>query len=55
MNLGVGHAILAAYHDEKIFILDNQIKVVADSRRIRHYKPVFSINEQFWWRHRKPA
>jgi len=55
MNLKVGHAILAAYYDKKIFILDNQIKVVADSRRIHHYRPVFSINEHHWWRHRRRA
>jgi predicted transglutaminase-like cysteine proteinase len=52
MNLQVGHAILAVYAEDKIFILDNQIKMVADSRRIHHYKPVYSINEKFWWRHR---
>lgn len=52
MNLKVGHAILAVYAEDKIFILDNQIKVVVDSRRIHHYKPVFSINEKYWWRHR---
>ena len=55
MNLRVGHAILAAYYDSKIFILDNQIKVVVDSRRIHHYQPVFSINEHHWWRHRRRA
>ena len=52
MNLRVGHAILAVYYEKKIFILDNQIKVVVDSRRIHHYKPVFSINEHHWWLHR---
>jgi predicted transglutaminase-like cysteine proteinase len=52
MNLKVGHAILAVYAEEKIFILDNQIKIVVDSRRIHHYKPVYSINEKYWWRHR---
>jgi predicted transglutaminase-like cysteine proteinase len=52
MNLRVGHAILAVYVEDKIFILDNQIKVVVDSRRIHHYKPVYSINEKYWWRHR---
>ncbi len=52
MNLKVGHAILAYYTGKKILILDNQIKIVADSRKIRHYKPVYSINEKYWWRHR---
>ena len=52
LNLNIGHAVLAVYHDDRILILDNQIKVVADSRRISHYKPVYSINEEYWWRHR---
>lgn len=52
LNLNIGHAVLAVYHADRILILDNQIKVVADSRRITHYKPVYSINERFWWRHR---
>ena len=52
MNLKVGHAILAVYFQNRIVILDNQIKVVADSRKIRHYNPVYSINEHNWWRHR---
>ncbi|MBT3989573.1 MAG: hypothetical protein HOE97_03530 [Rhodospirillaceae bacterium] len=52
LNLKVGHAILAVYFDKRILILDNQIKIVADSRKIRHYQPVYSINEKFWYRHR---
>jgi predicted transglutaminase-like cysteine proteinase len=52
LNLKVGHAILAVYFKNRIVILDNQIKIVADSRKIRHYRPVYSINERNWWRHR---
>jgi len=52
LNLKVGHAILAVYLDDHVAILDNQIKIVVDSRRIRHYEPVYSINENAWWRHR---
>ncbi len=52
LNLKVGHAILAVYIDKRILILDNQIKIVADSRKIRHYQPVYSINEKFWYRHK---
>ena len=55
LNLKIGHAILAVYIDNRILILDNQIKIVADSRKIRHYKPIYSINEQAWWRHRAPV
>jgi len=52
LNLKVGHAILAVYYKKRILVLDNQIKIVADSRKIRHYQPVYSINEKYWWRHR---
>jgi predicted transglutaminase-like cysteine proteinase len=52
LNLKVGHAILAVYFPDNIMILDNQIKIVVDSRKIRHYEPVYSINEKAWWRHR---
>ena len=52
LNLKIGHAVLAVYLDGKSFILDNQIKQVVESETIRHYAPVFSINETYWWRHK---
>ena len=55
LNLKVGHAILAVYLEDSVVILDNQIKIVVDSRKIRHYEPVYSINEKAWWRHRAAA
>lgn len=57
LNLRVGHAVLIVFHkhpttgEDVAWVLDNQIQDVADSRRIRHYQPVFSINKNFWWRH----
>ncbi|MCW9033876.1 MAG: transglutaminase-like cysteine peptidase [Rhodospirillales bacterium] len=53
LNLRVGHAILAVYIDGKAYILDNQIKKVAKANIIKHYVPVFSINQKYWWRHKK--
>jgi len=55
LNLGVAHAVLAVYADDGIMILDNQISRVVEDKRIRHYQPVFSINEQAWWLHTKTA
>jgi predicted transglutaminase-like cysteine proteinase len=52
MNLRVGHAILAVFLDGKVYILDNQVKIVVEAKKIRHYQPVFSISETHWWRHR---
>lgn len=52
LNLRVGHAILAVYAGRKVFILDNQLSIVVEAKRIRHYKPIYSLNEEGWWRHR---
>ncbi len=51
-NLGIHHSVLAVYDGDEIYILDNQIKQVTSHRRIAHYEPIYSINENFWWRHR---
>lgn len=52
LNLKLGHAILVVYNEGRALILDNQIRQVIDSTRIRHYKLQYSINEEYWWRHR---
>ncbi len=51
MNLRVPHAILMVQLDGKTLILDNQITIVADAAKIRHYRPIFSLSETAWWRH----
>jgi predicted transglutaminase-like cysteine proteinase len=51
LNLNVVHAVLAVYNNDKAYILDNQIKQVYPHQKILHYQPVYSINEQGWWRH----
>ncbi len=59
LNLKVGHAVLIVkLKDPKTkkvrdFLLDNQIKKIVDAKSVRHYEPVFSINKNFWWRHRR--
>lgn len=55
LNLKVAHAVLAVDLDGKTWILDNQIKQVIDADRIRHYRPVYSVNEKGWWLHKKAA
>jgi hypothetical protein len=58
LNLKVGHAVMVVFWKDpksgkkRTLLLDNQIKKVVDARKVRHYKPVFSINSKFWWRHR---
>ncbi|MDA0260677.1 MAG: transglutaminase-like cysteine peptidase [Proteobacteria bacterium] len=54
LNLKIGHAILAAYVDGDIYILDNQIKQVIKAQTIRHYRPIYSVNEDGWWLHKSP-
>lgn len=51
MNLQVLHAVLAVDVEGTIYLLDNQIKELVDSRRVYHYAPIYSINEHGWWRH----
>ena len=50
-NLGIYHSVLAVYQDDDIYILDNQLKNITKSTNIFHYNPVYSINEDNWWRH----
>jgi len=52
LNLGgVIHAILIVFADGQVYVLDNQIKQVMLAVNIYHYKPIYSINENHWWRH----
>jgi predicted transglutaminase-like cysteine proteinase len=51
-NLNLPHAVLVVRHDGKNLVLDNQLTIVTEARRIRHYQPIFSVNEESWWRHR---
>ena len=53
LNLKIAHAVLAVYVDGKAWILDNQIKQIVTADTIRHYRPLFSLNEDSWWIHRR--
>ena len=52
LNLKVGHAVLVVMVKGKALLLDNQIKQVVDTKSVKHYRPVFSINTKHWWKHR---
>lgn len=47
----IHHAILAVFTDQGLYILDNQIKTAMKARHINRYDPIYSINENAWWRH----
>jgi predicted transglutaminase-like cysteine proteinase len=51
-NLNVAHAVLAVAQDDEALILDNFFSDPVPSHKIHHYKPIYSINEKGWWRHR---
>jgi len=51
LNLKLAHAILVVYVGQKAYVLDNQLSRVVPADSIRHYRPVYSINETGWWLH----
>jgi predicted transglutaminase-like cysteine proteinase len=53
LNLKLGHAVLVVYDGDEPMLLDNQISSVVAANSVRHYQPVFSINEEGWWLHRR--
>jgi predicted transglutaminase-like cysteine proteinase len=54
LNLHLGHAVLVVYvGDDPPLMLDNQISSVVQANSVKHYNPVFSINETGWWLHRR--
>ncbi len=50
-NLRISHAVLAVWTGNDVLILDNQSKEVLSHRRIAHYIPLYSVNEEKWWLH----
>ncbi|MGF1608014.1 MAG: transglutaminase-like cysteine peptidase [Kiloniellales bacterium] len=51
-NLKLAHAVLVVYLDDRAYVLDNQISSVVRAETIRHYRPIYSINETSWWLHK---
>lgn len=47
----IGHAVLAVYDGEEVYILDNLSDAVRPMERIRNYVPQFSVNEKHRWVH----
>ena len=46
-----GHAILAVYTEETIYILDSLSDLVLPHSFYQHYIPQYSVNEEFRWAH----
>ncbi len=51
-KLNLNHAILLANVDGEVYIGDNQVEGLVRAESIRHYRPIYSINETGWWLHR---
>lgn len=54
LNLKIPHAVLAVAHGGEVWILDNQITQVMQADKIKHYRPVYSVNDKSWWLHKVP-
>ncbi len=45
------HMVLAVFNGrDGIFILDNTIKGVVKAKRLKHYKPIFALSDNYYWR-----
>ncbi len=55
LNLRVAHAILVVTYNGTQYVLDNQIAQVVPASVIRHYRPIYSLNESNWWFYRPKA
>jgi len=47
----VAHAVLAVYHEGNAYILDNLSNLVLPYTQLTHYRPQFSVNENYRWVH----
>lgn len=51
---GIGHAVLVVYNGNEAYVLDNLSNLVLSHKRLKHYRPLFTVNENYLWRHVKP-
>jgi len=49
----VDHAVLVVWDEKQWLMLDNQLRVVVPTDTVAHYQPHYSINEEYWWMHKK--
>ena len=50
----LAHAVVAVYHEGNAYILDSLSNLVLPHTRLTHYKPQFSVNENYRWAHMAP-
>lgn len=49
------HAVLVVYLDGDAWVLDNLSNAVLSHKRLSHYRPQFSVNEEYRWAHLTPS
>ncbi len=49
----VPHAILIVYDGGNTYVLDNQDKATRNAENVSRYKPIFSLNSDSWWLHKR--
>lgn len=52
LNAGQPHAVLLVELDGEVWVLDNLAPAIVRASNIRHFQPIYSINESGWWLHR---
>jgi predicted transglutaminase-like cysteine proteinase len=52
LKLREPHAVLLVLVDGRLWALDNNLRNIFPVDAIRHYDPIYSINEMGWWLHR---
>lgn len=52
LKLRQPHAVLLVLVDSHLWVLDNNLRAIVPASAIRHYDPIYSINESGWWLHR---
>ena len=51
----VDHAVTVVYTEGDAWTLDNLSNTVMSHKRLSHYRPQFSVNEEYRWAHMSPA
>lgn len=52
---GAGHAVLVLFLEKDAYVLDNLTNMVLSHEKLKHYRPVYTVNEEYLWRHVKPV
>lgn len=47
----LAHAVLVVFGDGTAYVLDNVSNVIMPHNRLGHYKPQYSVNEEYRWAH----